>query len=165
MGVKMEIQKKFTTEQTKQVIFTLGEEEFGLDIMLVNAIEKYTDLVHVPNAPTYIRGIMNLRGDVIPVYSLRKKFGLTEKAPDENTKLIITKSNDILMAYEVDAVKEIIEIPAESLSETPAIVRSVNTTYIQCVANVGGRMILLLNHNGILSSQEQENIEAIMQEQ
>ncbi|BCJ96627.1 chemotaxis protein CheW [Anaerocolumna cellulosilytica] len=161
----METQKNFTKEQTKQVIFTLGEEEFGLDIMLVNAIEKYTDLVHVPNAPTYIRGIMNLRGDVIPVYSLRKKFGLSEKSADDNTKLIITKSNDILMAYEVDAVKEIIEIPAESLSETPAIVKSVNTAYIQCVANVNGRMILLLNHNGILSSQEQENIEAIMQEQ
>lgn len=161
----MEIQKNVKTEQTKQVIFTLGEEEFGLDIMLVNAIEKYTDLVHVPNAPTYIRGIMNLRGDVIPVYSLRKKFGLSEKQADESTKLIITKSNGILMAYEVDTVKEIIEIAEEALSETPAIVKSVNTAYIQCVANINGRMILLLNHNGILSSQEQENIEALMQEQ
>lgn len=148
--------------QTKQVIFTLDGKEFGFDIMIVNAIEKYTDLIPVPNAPSYIRGIMNLRGDVIPIYSLRKKFNLPEKSIDENTKLIITKSNGILMAFEVDAVKEIIEIPAENISETPSIVKSMDTTYIKNVANINGRMILLLNHDGILSSSEQEKIENIL---
>jgi len=148
--------------KTKQVIFTLDGEEFGFDIMVVNAIEKYTDLIQVPNAPSYIRGIMNLRGDVIPVYSLRKKFNLQEKAIDENTKLIITKSNGVLMAFEVDGVKEIIEIPTGSISETPTIVKSLDTSYIQSVANLNGRMILLLNHNGILSSKEQEKIESLI---
>lgn len=161
----METQKAMQTKQTKQVIFTLGDEEYGLDIMLVNAIEKYIDLVHVPNAPSCIRGIINLRGDVIPVFSLRRKFGLADKEMDDNTKLIITKSNNILMAYEVDAVKEILEIPAEDISDTPAIVKSANTAYIKCVANIGGRMILLLNHDGILSSQEQEKIESLMANQ
>jgi purine-binding chemotaxis protein CheW len=158
----METKIAMQTNQTKQVIFTLGEEEYGLDIMLVNAIEKYTDLVHVPNAPSCIRGIMNLRGDVIPVFSLRRKFGLADKEMDDNTKLIVTKSNDILMAYEVDAVKEILEIPSQNISDTPAIVKSMNTAYIKCVANMDGRMVLLLNHDGILSSKEQEKIEGIM---
>ena len=148
--------------QTKQVIFTLDGEEFGFDIMIVNAIEKYTDLIPVPNAPSYIRGIMNLRGDVIPIFSLRKKFNLQEKEIDEDTKLIITKSNGVLMAFEVDGVKEIIEIPTNSISETPAIVKSLDTTYIQSVANLNGRMILLLNHNGILTSKEQEKIESLV---
>jgi purine-binding chemotaxis protein CheW len=153
------------TEQSKQVIFTLGDEEYGLDIMIVNAIEKYTDIVRVPNGPECIKGIINLRGDVIPVYSLRKKFGLKEKDNDENTKLVITKSNHIMMAYEVDAVKEIIEIPDDSISETPIIVRSRNTTYIKNIANINGRMIILLNHNGILTDKEQENIELLMEKQ
>jgi purine-binding chemotaxis protein CheW len=148
--------------QTKQVIFTLDGEEFGFDIMIVNAIEKYTDLIPVPNAPSYIRGIMNLRGDVIPIFSLRKKFNLEERTIDENTKLIITKSNGVLMAFEVDGVKEIIEIPASSISETPTIVKSLDTSYIQSVANLNGRMILLLNHNGILTSKEQEKIESLI---
>lgn len=151
--------------QTKQVIFTLDGEEFGFDIMIVNAIEKYTDLIPVPNAPSYIRGIMNLRGDVIPIFSLRKKFNLQEKPIDEDTKLIITKSNGVLMAFEVDGVKEIIEIPAESITETPTIVMSLDTSYIQSVANLNGRMILLLNHNGILSSKEQEKIESLISTQ
>ncbi len=162
---KMETTKNVQTNQTKQVIFTLGDEEFGLDIMLVNAIEKYTDLIPIPNAPAYIRGIINLRGEVIPVFSLRRKFGLPEKEMDDNTKLIITKSNSIYLAYEVDAVKEILEIPAEEISETPAIIKSIHTSYIQCVANINGRMILLLNHNGILSSKEQENIQSLMANQ
>jgi purine-binding chemotaxis protein CheW len=161
---KQEVQKK-NTDQLKQVIFTLGEEEYGLDIMLVNAIEKYSDMVRVPNAPTFIQGIINIRGEVIPVYSLRKKFGLPERETDENSKLIITKSNDIMMAFAVDSVNEILEIPAEKLNDTPMIVKSNSTAYIKCVANINGRMILLLDHNGILSSNEQESIESLMSNQ
>lgn len=150
---------------TKQVIFALGNEEYGLDIMLVNAIEKYTDMVKIPNAPSYISGIINLRGDVIPVFSLRRKFGLPDKEKDDNSKLIVTKSHDILMAYEVDLVKEIIEIPSENLSETPVIVKNSNTAYIKCVANISGRMILLLDHDGIISTKEKESIEIMMNNQ
>lgn len=151
--------------QTKQVIFALGNEEYGLDIMLVNAIEKYTDMVKIPNAPSYISGIINLRGDVIPVFSLRSKFGLPDKEKDEDSKLIVTKSKGILLAYEVDVVKEIIEIPSENLIETPVIVKNKNTGYIKCVANINGRMILLLDHDGIISAKEKESIESLMSDQ
>jgi purine-binding chemotaxis protein CheW len=164
METKQTVQTK-QTKLTKQVIFTLGDEEYGLDIMLVNAIEKYTDMVKIPNAPSYISGIINLRGDVIPVFSLRRKFGLPDKSIDENSKMIITKSNCILMAYEVDAVKEIMEIPSENLSETPVIVKNKNTAYIKCVANISGRMILLLDHDGILSLKEKESIEDLLSNQ
>lgn len=164
MEMKQTVQTK-QTKLTKQVIFTLGDEEYGLDIMLVNAIEKYTDMVKIPNAPSYISGIINLRGDVIPVFSLRRKFGLPDKTIDENSKMIITKSNGILMAYEVDAVKEIMEIPSEELNETPVIVKNKNTAYIKCVANISGRMILLLDHDGILSLNEKESIEDLLNNQ
>ena len=152
-------------QSTKQAIFKLGEAEYGLDIMLVNAIQKYTEIVPIPNAPSYLRGIINLRGDVIPVYSLRRKFGLGDKEIDENSKLIITKSDNILLAYEVDEVKEIMEIEAVNISETPAIVKSNDTACIKCVANIKGRMILLLDHDGLLSSREKENIENLMSNQ
>ena len=167
METKQKNQKNQTSQksQTKQVIFALGNEEYGLDIMLVNAIEKYTNLVKIPNAPSYISGIINLRGDVIPVFSLRSKFRMPNKAKDENTKLIVTKSKGILMAYEVDVVKEIVEIPSENLIETPIIVKNNDTDYINCVANINGRMIVLLDHDGIISAKEKESIESMMNDQ
>ena len=149
---------------TKQVIFKVGNEEFGLDIMLVNAIEKYTNIVKVPNTLECIEGIINLRGDVIPVYSLRKKFRLPKMEANEETKLIVTKSLGMLMAYEVDSVQEIVEIKGENISEPPMIVKSKYTSYMKCVANIDGRMIILLDHDGIISSAEKEKIESLVEE-
>lgn len=149
---------------TKQVIFKVGNEEFGLDIMLVNAIEKYTNIVRIPNSPDCIEGIINLRGDVIPVYSLRKKFGLPKAEVSEETKLIVTKSLGILMAYEVDSVQEIIEISGKNISEPPMILKSRYTSYMKCVANINGRMIILLDHDGIISNAEKEKIESFVEE-
>lgn len=151
-------------KDTKQVIFSVGDEEYGLDIMLVNAIEKYINIVHVPNSPECIKGMINLRGDVIPVYSLRKKFGLPEIQATDNTKLIVTKSKGILLAYEVDEVKEIVEISASQQSETPVIVRSDDTAYMGAVANLSGRMIILLNHDGIITNAEKNSIEDMVTE-
>lgn len=149
-------------EEAKHVIFKLEGEEYGLDIMYVNAIEKYTNIISVPNAPGYIEGMINLRGDVIPVYSLRSKFGLPKKQADDNTKLIITKMDDILLAFQVDSVQEITELSPENINETPRILKTSNTAYIGQVANIDGRMIILMNLKGILSDSEQKNIEEIL---
>lgn len=148
-------------DNTKQVIFKLGNQEFGLGILHVKAIEKYMDIVPIPNAPSYIEGIINLRGDVIPVYSLRSKFGLPKKTVDENTKLIVTKSKDVMMAFEVDSVNEIIEIAGSAIHEAPAIIRTEGTAYINYVANVDKRLVVLLNLDGILSDAEKGALEKV----
>ena len=149
-------------KEIKQVIFKLGDEEFGLDIMNVNAIEKHTDIVRVPNSSKFIMGIINLRGDVIPVYSLRIKFGLSTREVDENTKLIITKSNGMLIAFEVDSVAEILEINEKDISPAPNIVKNIDNNYIDQVANIKGRMIILLDLNNIITSSEKENLEKLI---
>lgn len=149
-------------EEAKHVIFKLEGEEYGLDIMFVNAIEKYTNIIAVPNAPSYIEGMINLRGDVIPVYSLRTKFGLPKRQVDENTKLIVTKTDDILLAFQVDSVQEITELSSENINETPRILKTTNTAYIGQVANIDGRMIILMNLKGILSDAEEKDIEEIL---
>ncbi|WP_310601963.1 chemotaxis protein CheW [Anaerosporobacter sp.] len=151
-------------DNSKQVIFKLGDEEFGIGILYVKAIEKHMNIVPIPNAPTFIEGIINLRGDVIPVYSLRRKFGLPKKAIDDNTKLIVTKSNDVMMAYEVDAVSEIVEIKEEAIHKTPTIIRTEQTAYIDYVADVNKRLVVLLNLDGILSEAEKGAVEKIMAE-
>lgn len=148
-------------DNTKQVIFKLGDQEFGIGILYVKGIEKYMDIVPIPNAPSYIEGIINLRGDVIPVYSLRSKFGLSKKSVDEDTKLIVTKSKDIMMAFEVDSVNEIVEIAGSNIHEAPTIIRTESTAYINYVADVDNRLILLLNLDGILSEAEKGEIKKI----
>lgn len=148
-------------DNTKQVIFKLGNEEFGLGILYVKAIEKYMDIVPIPNAPSYIEGIINLRGDVIPVYSLRSKFGLPKKSVDDDTKLIVTKSKDIMMAFEVDSVNEIVEIPESNIHEAPTIIRAESTAYINYVADVDKRLVVLLNLDGILSEAEKGALEKV----
>lgn len=147
----------------KQVIFKLGEEEYGMDISKINAIEKYTGVVPVPNAPSYILGILNLRGDVVPVYSLRKKFGMPEAARDDKTQLLVTKQDGMLVGYKVDSVSEIVELQEEELQEVPLIVRNSETSYAKGVANTSERMVLLLDNERILSAQEMERMKDIQQ--
>ena len=142
----------------QQVIFKVGEGEYGLDVSQVNAIETLSTVVPVPNAASHILGIMNLRGEVLPVYSLRVKFALPEAPIDEQTKIIVTVSNGVKVAYKVDAVKEIIECNEETLEEFPSIVRTADTAYVDSVVNHQGRLILLLNHDRMLKDEEAKNL-------
>ena len=148
---------------TKQIIFMLGDNEYGLDITLVNAIENYTDIVPIPNAPSYILGILNLRGDVIPVYSLRKKFGMPEVPGQAATQLLITKCKDITVGYKVDSVSEIIDVSDAEFHETPIIVKGEQTRYVAGVANKKDRLIVLLDSENILSEMESESVKRVVE--
>ena len=148
-------------EATKQVVFKLGGEEYGFDILIVNAIETYHGVVPVPNAPDYILGILNLRGEVIPVYSLRVKFGLPE-VESTTSQLVVTKTNGMTVGFKVDAVDGIVEFSSKDLNEVPVIIK---TKYAKLVANRNGKMIVLLDHDGILDDKEQESIVRLMEEQ
>ena len=143
---------------TKQAVFQLGEEEYGLDIMEVNTVEKLTGLEKVANSPKNVKGIIRLRGDVIPVYSLRSKFGLEEKEPVHDTRLIITNSNGTLIAYEVDKMRGIENVEQEQLYEVPSVVKSKDTSYMKQVTSLNGQLIILMDHNGILTLEELEGL-------
>lgn len=142
----------------QHVIFNVGNGEYGLDVSQVNAIETLSNVVPVPNAASHVLGIMNLRGDVLPVYSLRIKFGLPEEPVNDQTKIIVTVSNGVTVAYKVDAVKEIIECTPENKEEFPSIVRNAETAYVDSVVNHQGRLILLLNHDRMLKDEEAKNL-------
>lgn len=149
-------------EESKYVIFKLGEESYGIDILYVNAIERITNIIPVPNAPKQIEGIINLRGDVIPVYNLRTKFNMTSTKVNDNTKLIIIKMEELLLALQVDEVEEIVEFNEEHLKETPKILNNATTSYISKVAHMDGKMTIIMNIEGLLSQAEQENLESFL---
>lgn len=149
---------------TKQVVFHLDNEEYGIDIMKVNVIEKYQEIVKVPNSPEYIEGIINLRGEILPIFSLRKKFRLEAKPIDESTKIIVVFLGDMKVGFVVDSVSQIINIEDSQLEPAPRIVTGVSRRYIQSVAKVGDRMVVLLNVDLILEDEEKLSLGNILEE-
>ena len=149
-------------QSTKQAIFMLGEEEYGMDIMEVNIIEKYMAIEPVASFSQNLKGIIKLRGDVIPVYSLRRKFGMEDIEPTDDTRFIITTSNGIKMAYEIDKVSEIVQFDEGQVFDVPQIVQGKDTTYMKSVTNIGERLVIILDHDGILSEEEQAKIKAVV---
>ena len=149
-------------QSTKQAVFMLGDKEFGLDIMEVNIIEKFMNIEPVTSFSDTLKGIIKLRGDVIPVYSLRRKFGLGDIQPDDETRFIITTSNDILIAYEVDKMSEIVQFEENQMYEVPSVIKNKDTSYMKLVTSVDDRLIVILDQNGILSEEEQTKIKKVI---
>ncbi len=148
----------------QQVIFSLDQEEYGLDIMKVNGIEKYQYLVKIPNTPKYIEGMINLRGDVLPIYSLRKKFNLEEKPVDEDTKIIVVNTHDMMIGFVVDSVSEILHINENAIEPAPKIVTGIHRRYITRIAKVEKRMIILIDIDLIVSDEEKIELEGALED-
>ncbi|PKM57421.1 MAG: chemotaxis protein CheW [Firmicutes bacterium HGW-Firmicutes-3] len=148
----------------QQVVFKLDKEEYGLNIMKVNGIEKYQEVVKVPNAPEYIEGMINLRGEVLPIFSLRKKFNLTDKPHDDDTKIIVVNTNDIKVGFVVDSVEEILQIDEEVIEVAPAIVAGINRKYIKSVAKVDHRMIVLIDIDLVVTDEEKISLGEVIAE-
>ena len=151
-------------QATQQIIFKVQDGEYGFNVSTVNAIETLNNVVGVPNVEHHILGIMNLRGEVLPIYSLRRKFGLEEIPVNDQTKIIVTTSNGVTIAFKVDEVKEIIDCTVDKLSQFPTIARTSETDYVDMVANHNGRLILLLNQDKILAKNEAEAISEFVSE-
>lgn len=148
----------------QQVVFRLDKEEYGLDIMRVNGIEKYQEVVKIPNAPEYIEGMINLRGEVLPIFSLRKKFSLEDKPYDDETKIIVVYTNDIKVGFIVDSVAEILQIQEEDVEIAPAIVTGINRKYINSVAKVDERMIVLVDIDLLVTDEEKLTLGEVVED-
>jgi purine-binding chemotaxis protein CheW len=147
----------------KPVIFKLGNESYGIDISLVSSIEKQVNVVPVPNSIAYIKGIINLRNEVIPVINLKKKFNMKDfDVPGENE--IIIKFNDITIALEVDSVEEIHNIDASEIVDMPAIVKTGDLKYFDKVINVDGKLVILMDLNYLLSETEQTSVKKLAED-
>lgn len=138
----------------KPVVFSLGKEEYGVNINIVQGIENVLPIVPLHNGNQNIKGIINLRGDIIPVYSLRKKFGLPEVSYTEKTKFIITKSEDLLIALEVDNVGDIQNVDEENIFDIPKIIMNQDIAYYDKIINVNNRIILMLDVSKLLNEEE-----------
>lgn len=153
-------------EMTKPVIFKLGQEEYGVDIAAVNGIERFQQIIPVPNSQSYILGLINLRGAVVPVYSLRKKFNMPDFDGDINErKMIIVHIKDTLLALDVDSVSEIQDFSGADITDVPFIVRNDNIRYFDKVANLNKRLIMLIDVENLLTDEELNEAKQLIKQQ
>lgn len=151
--------------ERKLVIFKLGEENYGLDIEVVKGIEKLLPIVRIPNSVPYIQGIINLRGSVIPVLSLRKRFNLPEVPDTDATEFLITSVGGTQLAVKVDEVDSIYDLTTADIFETPVIVRGAETSYMKEVVLMNDkRLIIVLQPEELLSAQEKTAVQQMLEQ-
>jgi len=152
--------KEQIVEETKQlIIFKLGEEEFGVDILQVREVEKLDqNITRVPKAPAFVEGVINLRGEIVPIVDLRKRFGLSLKPIGSDTRVIIVEVNDNLVGMMVDAVVKVLRINVSAIEDAPQIAKGVDAYFLNGVAKVDDRLIVLLNLDRALSAEEAKEL-------
>lgn len=149
----------------KVVFFYLDQYVYGLDVDATKGIEKMLDYIPVPSTLPHIKGLLNLRGEVIPVYSLRTKLGLPAKRNDKDTQLIIGGlKNGILLALEVDRMREIVEIDEAEFTNPPALIYSQNTGYISKVVHLKDTLAIMIDLEGMLTEEEKKNIQKFVED-
>ncbi|PWB72044.1 chemotaxis protein CheW [candidate division GN15 bacterium] len=138
------------SEELQLVSFNIGSEEFGVDILKVQEINRMVEITRVPRAPHYVEGVINLRGKVIPIVDLRKRFNLQMKEYDKNTRIVVVDINGSIMGMIVDAVSEVLRLPAGTIEPPPDIVTGVNSEYIKGVAKLESRLLIFLDLSKVI---------------
>jgi len=140
----------------KYLTFALGTEEYGLPVLKVREIIKMLDITQVPQMPAHVKGVINLRGKVIPVVDLRLKFGFAPQDYNERTCVIVVEvviaTGRVLMGIVVDAVSEVLNLAGEDIERTPDFGERVDTDYMTGVAKVKGKVKILLDLDRVLGA-------------
>lgn len=139
-------------ELLQLVSFTIGDEEFGVNILQVQEINRMLDVTRVPNAPEYVDGVINLRGKVIPIIDLRRRFGMERKEHDKDTRIVVVELNGKVVGFVVDAVREVLRIPRSVTEPPPSIVGGVHGEYITAVGKLEDRLLILLDLEKVLAT-------------
>ncbi len=135
------------------VTFTLNNEEYAVDILNVQEINRITEITAVPNSPDYVEGVVNLRGKVIPVINLRKKFSFEEKATEDTSRIIIMEINDITNGLIVDSVSEVLRVPTSIIEAAPPMSSDLNSAFIKGIAKMENRLIILIDIDRLIGEQ------------
>jgi purine-binding chemotaxis protein CheW len=140
-------------EEEQLVTFCLGNEEFGVDIMSVQEIIRIPPITRVPKAPIYVEGVINLRGNVIPVISLRTRFGMTRVEETDLSRIIVLQVQTKVFGIRVDAVTEVLRLDNEAIEPPPPITLGVESQFIRGVGKIEERLLIILELNQIMDGE------------
>jgi purine-binding chemotaxis protein CheW len=148
-------------ELNQLISFELGEEEYGLEILRVKEVIRLREITRLPRAPSFVKGIINLRGDVIPIVDLRDRFALERQEHTAMTRVIVVDVEGRLVGMVVDAASQVVRIPADQIQPPPPIAGGLSAQYIKGVGKLDDRLIILLDIDRILSHQEKAELDRL----
>ena len=143
--------------------FTLGDEEYGVEILKVQEIRSYEEPTTIANAPAFIKGVVNLRGVIVPIVDMRIKFGLTEAEYNQFTVVIILNVAHRVVGMVVDSVSDVIQLSGEQIREAPQFGASLDTEYITGLGTVDERMLILMDIEKLMTSNDMSLTNASVQ--
>ena len=143
-------QISFATDGSQYLTFRLRDEEYGVEILKVQEIKGYTAITPVPNTPAYLKGVMNLRGTIVPVVDLRAKFGMEAAEYTAFTVIIVLTVGTKVMGLIVDAVSDVLNIPKTDIQATPDFGAQVDARFISGMAKAGDKLVVLLDIDRVL---------------
>jgi len=145
--------------EQQYVIFNLADEFYGVNIATVESIIKVQGITKMPHMPDFVEGITNLRGKVIPVIDLRKRFQLAAAEENDDTRIVVVEIGGIMAGMVVDRVTEVLRVPDDNIEPPSPMVRTVSTAFITNIAKVEDRLIILLDLSKILTIEEQGSLQ------
>lgn len=142
-------------EEKQFIVFSISGENFGVGVNQIRQIIPVMESTHVPNAPSFVKGVIDLRGDIIPIVNLREKLSFKDNdIQDKNSKIIIVELNKNIIGMEVDSVSEMMRVYADEISEAPKIVKGISKNYLDGVVKHNNRLLILLDLSRTLSDKE-----------
>ncbi|ACY51001.1 MULTISPECIES: chemotaxis protein CheW [Vibrio] len=152
---EVEVKKDASNDEVLQwVTFQLEEETYGINVMQVREVLRYTEIAPVPGAPDYVLGIINLRGNVVTVIDTRSRFGLMEGEVTDNTRIIVIESERQVIGILVDSVAEVVYLRSSEIDTTPSVGTDESAKFIQGVSNRDGKLLILVDLNKLLTDDE-----------
>lgn len=145
----------------KVIVFQLKDEEYAVSVDQVGGIERMQTITRVPQTADFVKGVINLRGVVTPVIDLRVRFGIEETEFTDATRIIIVYFDDMEVGLIVDAANDVIDIPQQSIEPSPEVVGSVDVDYIEGVAKLDDRLLILLHLQKVLSNDEISELKSV----
>lgn len=139
---------------TQLISFMVGKEEYGLEILTVKEVIRIREITRIPKAPVFVKGIINLRGDVIPIIDLREKFGLEIQEYTTMTRVIIVEVDGKSIGMVVDSVSQVIRIEKDQVEPPPPLIGGISAEYLRGVGKIGEKLIIMLNIDKILTVDE-----------
>jgi len=144
------------TNMLQFVTFKLGGQKYAVDILKVQEINNMKEITPIPNAPGYVEGAVNLRGKVIPVLNLRRKFHMEEVGLNDTAKIIIIDIRGIIMGAIVDAVSDVLRVPVDVVEPPPPVSSTIRSEFIRGVAKLPEGLVIILDMDKLLDSGEQQ---------
>jgi purine-binding chemotaxis protein CheW len=148
-------------EVLQWVTYRLDEETYGINVMQVQEVLRYTEIAPVPGAPDYVLGIINLRGNVVTVIDTRSRFGLPSSEITDNTRIVIIESEEQVVGILVDSVAEVVYLRSSEIDSAPNVGTEESAKFIQGVSNRSGQLLILVDLNKLLSDDEWDEMSSL----